>query len=276
MSFMSLDEVLWNLAREAVTHTGIDSRILATRGIRKLGAGQLRELAIRQVMDFIDTYRRADALAAERAAERAATAERIKEDVQRQAVKALLRTAESERRREGWFQDPSLLDWGRKCSDSGQPTTMLNALQRKAFLQWLGERYVDWYARGCASVKRAKLAGAYEDDETATFFEADFYEYGSREWYANERVRRVYDLVQQVAEQTRLETTEQLLSTVFALGDGRKTTWGKATIQEHKQRITLLTKNATGVIETAARHRAAIKMIQSAGVSCLNEIEATP
>jgi hypothetical protein len=60
----------------------------------------------------------------------------------------------------------------------------------------------------------------------------------------------------------------------FALGDGTMTTWGKATVADHRQRIEMLAKNAAGVVETAARHEAAVAMISEADVTCLDELAA--
>jgi hypothetical protein len=78
--------------------------------------------------------------------------------------------------------------------------------------------------------------------------------------------------VEENAAHVRLETTRELLETSFALGDGAETTWGEATVDQHQQRIDLLVKGASGTIETASRHAAAINMIQAAGVGHLNEV----
>lgn len=58
----------------------------------------------------------------------------------------------------------------------------------------------------------------------------------------------------------------------FALGDGRRVTWGEATVSEHETRAEMLTGQAAGVAETAARHVAAVKMIREGGVSCLADL----
>ena len=69
-----------------------------------------------------------------------------------------------------------------------------------------------------------------------------------------------------------LEVTQELLGTIFMLGDGRHRTWGNAKIAEHQLRVNMLVRNSIGAVTTAARHMVAINMIKQAGVSCLEEI----
>jgi hypothetical protein len=73
----------------------------------------------------------------------------------------------------------------------------------------------------------------------------------------------------------RLEITEELLSGYFALGDGRRVTWGDATLDDHAQRVNQLMSHAQGTVETAVRHQAAIEMIRDAGVHTLREVVHT-
>jgi hypothetical protein len=76
------------------------------------------------------------------------------------------------------------------------------------------------------------------------------------------------------AKRVRLETTAELLGTIFALGDGRRVTWGSATVADHQQRLDMLLQNATGIAETAALHRKAITMLTAAGAACLSQLNA--
>jgi hypothetical protein len=64
-----------------------------------------------------------------------------------------------------------------------------------------------------------------------------------------------------------------LYADTFRLGDGRVVSWGKANVEEHRQRIALLTKLRDGIDITIARHHEAIARIEAAGVTCLAEIE---
>ena len=70
----------------------------------------------------------------------------------------------------------------------------------------------------------------------------------------------------------RLEITAELLATTFALGDGRQTTWGQATIEQHRQRADALIGQGMGTLQTAALHEAAIEMIQANGVERLSDV----
>ena len=49
--------------------------------------------------------------------------------------------------------------------------------------------------------------------------------------------------------------------------------WGAATVQDHEGRIAYLSRRRDGITATIARHREAIEMIESAGVTCLNDLE---
>lgn len=79
-------------------------------------------------------------------------------------------------------------------------------------------------------------------------------------------------LIDHIEQRTRIEVTQELLSSVFALGDNVRVTWGEATVAQHEQRITLLLKNAEGNIDTAKRHQAAVEMITEAGVDTLADL----
>lgn len=63
-----------------------------------------------------------------------------------------------------------------------------------------------------------------------------------------------------------------LFDSPFKLGDGTAVVWGEATVEQHEQRITFLSKLRDGLDRTIDRHREAIAAIRSAGVSCLAEI----
>lgn len=64
-----------------------------------------------------------------------------------------------------------------------------------------------------------------------------------------------------------------LLSDTFPLPDGRRVTWGEATVDDHEERAAMLLDHIATVEVTVARHEAAIALIQDAGVSCLAEID---
>lgn len=82
----------------------------------------------------------------------------------------------------------------------------------------------------------------------------------------------IADSIEEFRSQVRLELTVELLGTVIALGDGRKTTWGAASVDDHRQRMDLLTDQAVGTLETVVLHEKAIEMIEGAGAACLNDV----
>lgn len=69
-----------------------------------------------------------------------------------------------------------------------------------------------------------------------------------------------------------IEPLRRIFGDAVPLGDGFRQLWGAATIAEHEQRIAMLRKIRGGIDETIRRHEEAIRLIQSAGVSCLDEI----
>lgn len=71
-----------------------------------------------------------------------------------------------------------------------------------------------------------------------------------------------------------MEWTQELLDSPFALGDGRTVTWGDATVDDHRQRVAMLVKHATGTVQSAARHEKAIDELQAAGANTLREMTA--
>lgn len=64
-----------------------------------------------------------------------------------------------------------------------------------------------------------------------------------------------------------------LFRSTFHLGDGTSVTWGDATIEQHEQRIAFLSIQRDGITRTIDQHREAIRAIQAAGTSCLNDLQ---
>lgn len=118
---------------------------------------------------------------------------------------------------------------------------------RTAWLQTLLSDKVDNVRRnGYRTVERAAFAAIY----AAT----------------HEPVRAAYDSCE---ERAKLVT---LFRNTFALGDGRDVSWGRATVEEHRIRISLLQKKADGIIKTVEQHEIAITLIEGAGVECLDQV----
>ena len=64
----------------------------------------------------------------------------------------------------------------------------------------------------------------------------------------------------------------EFLSELFALGDGQKTTWGEATIEQHEQRVRMLRLMKEGIEKTIERHEMAIQELRGRKLACLNDL----
>jgi hypothetical protein len=112
-----------------------------------------------------------------------------------------------------------------------------------------------------------------EETEEGRAFEAREQEWDEHEADAFEKhLQALRDLTDAWVRDLRMEWTEELLSSAFALPDGTLTTWGAATVADHEARRDMFTANAQANVEGAARHDAAIRELQDAGVSTLNEL----
>lgn len=166
-------------------------------------------------------------------------------------------------------------DDGRFFEHERQTTRRLTAQETEIgytaiFRLWLGARFDDWYMRAVERIAAGGnpsdvalfrrrwepefIAPAYLDDDLALCWQ------------------RLKESVAHCADEVRLEITTELLLTTFALGDGRRVTWGDATIEQHEQRVAVLLRGAQGTIETAGRHTEAIRMIRDGGVTCLRDL----
>jgi hypothetical protein len=84
--------------------------------------------------------------------------------------------------------------------------------------------------------------------------------------------REVDQVLADYAEHLRMEWTEELLASGFALPSGQVVTWGEATVAQHRQRAAMFASNAEANLRGAARHRHAVEALESAGASCLREL----
>ena len=82
-------------------------------------------------------------------------------------------------------------------------------------------------------------------------------------------------LVAKVRQDAFMKWTSELLRTEFALGDGTVVSWGEATIKQHNTRVDMLYANASGNIEVAARHQAAIITLAERGIESLSQLAST-
>jgi len=72
----------------------------------------------------------------------------------------------------------------------------------------------------------------------------------------------------------RPDPIQALRGETFRLGNGREVSWDEATIADHRHRIDMLERIRAGIGATIQRHHEAIQRIESAGVTCLAELDA--
>lgn len=205
---------------------------------------------------FLQHVRREGALAVERAAQQERLGQERARRTQRDAERAPL-------------QDPAVKfqmlfdDPGHMYDKAVVPGVWLNARDRKEFRTWCGSRFADWHTRADA------VARAGTDSE---LFAEDWHPRGVWARQHERMAAEMRVLVDRIADTIRLEVTQELLDSEFALGDGRQVRWGSATVAEHEQRIDMLERNAVANAEAAARHRAAIDLLKANGATSLGEI----
>jgi len=226
---------IFSIKEFALSHpelTPIEVGVTITKRLKKSG---LQNFAVRYVSDLVENMRRYEVRRLEERAERKPN-----------LVPVPVQGSDEELFRD-WFKDPQTF--------SG------NVRQRKRFKTWCGDKFDEWFDRGlkAAEERGGKDPGYFQSQWLGDYWEPGFHD-------------RLNEIVTNYAADIRLETTKELLSSVFALGDGTQVTWGSATVEQHQQRIKMLMKNVEGTMETAIRHEAAVKMIQAAGVKRLIEV----
>lgn len=229
-----------------------DAGTLARQFIADVSSQALTDFALAYVEDIIEGHRRVLARKIEEAAAKASTDSAQEE---RKAAFCQFEQEESARQTalfEAYRDDPIQVRW------------IGNADVRKGFRRWMGEQFDSWLADLHKQCERIPA-------EDRHYILSDWHPNGQHAYFEEVRMRAIYTLIKDVEQQTRLDVTEELLNTVFALGDGVRVTWGEATVEQHLQRVALLSKNAVANIETAARHQAAVSLITQHGSTCLRE-----
>lgn len=70
----------------------------------------------------------------------------------------------------------------------------------------------------------------------------------------------------------RMEWTQELLGSEFALPNGQRVTWGEATAEQHATRLAMFMDKAAANLEGAARHRKALDELEKMGAANLNAL----
>lgn len=89
--------------------------------------------------------------------------------------------------------------------------------------------------------------------------------------FIREREQGMKRLLDSYRDSLRMEWTEELRQSTFALRDGTLVTWGAASRAHHEERVAIFRANAEANLEGAARHMAAIDTLESTGADCLDE-----
>lgn len=82
----------------------------------------------------------------------------------------------------------------------------------------------------------------------------------------------IHASIETYTNEVKMQWTQDLLDTGFALPDGTTVTWGDATVDQHKQRAQMFTANAAANIKGAARHTQAVRDLEASGVETLRTL----
>lgn len=82
----------------------------------------------------------------------------------------------------------------------------------------------------------------------------------------------IREITDRFVKQMRVEWTAELLDSTFALTDGTLVLWGDATLDQHRERVAIFTRNAAANLEGAARHEAAIQSLEQSGADTLRQM----
>jgi hypothetical protein len=101
-------------------------------------------------------------------------------------------------------------------------------------------------------------------------------------WYyrnlCRSRVRAIEQSVDEelallTAPDDRIRAREILARETFALPDGTRVEWGRATAEQHLERARMQRRLAGDCIDDSKRHEQAAKEIRAAGVTCLDDLK---
>jgi hypothetical protein len=223
--------------------------------ISRMFAVDLRRIASDLLSQWVRKARREKQLEIERKAARM----RAACEGQNELAEPVTRSARGSRSYQDAFDDP--IEAYRHAFFSSQKT-------RRSFIRFCGDSFDEWKTRTRVLIEELRSDG----DDPAPCFDADWHPGGDRGWRLDQLQPDLVRHIEEYATHIRLELTAELLGSEFALGDGRRVTWGDATVTDHDQRISMLIANASANAEAAARHRAAVMLIESLGVQSLGEI----
>lgn len=121
---------------------------------------------------------------------------------------------------------------------------------------------------------RMRRRDAVRREERSAIFYALFNEGPGNSCLTGKRKKQILEKVG--TELKKLEAFRRVegFNCVFALGDGRRVTWGEATKEEHLQRVAILERMRAGIEDTIERHKEAVRLLERTGARNLNELFA--
>jgi hypothetical protein len=87
----------------------------------------------------------------------------------------------------------------------------------------------------------------------------------------SQKMRAIFDDYENTIRREMFVKWTKLLGVEIAMPSGERTTWGKATLEQHHLRHEMLTQNAMLNAENAARHAEAISVLEKTGAMNLME-----
>lgn len=172
-----------------------------------------------------------------------------------------------QREMEAYTKDP-------KNAPSPEPAQTVTQLERSGRLPatWRSKKFDDFTDTDWIEF-RAQAEVPVERRDAIHYRKHEQY----RNWDARRRTQELLDAqVELLAEEKLLAWTEDLLGAEFRLSDGTLTTWGAATLEQHRERVEMFTKNATASALGAGRHLQAVQELEAAKASTLNDLVAAP
>jgi hypothetical protein len=234
---------------------------------------QLRDLAADRIAAAVADHRRQQAREAEERAKLAA-ARQDREEMQAEVIREHAEYAAqvAAEKREAMEQATSE-DAFRRMYES--PVAEIAELDQEdvrrevgyRYREWCGDRFDEWFDRAQREVVASwQGTPGWRHYDTPEYRLVDtFYPGGFTRFHTDK-------MIADWAARIRLEVTTELLGTSFALGNGTEVGWGEATVDQHRQYVQMLAGLATGTMQTASRHQAAIRMCEEAEVDCLNDL----
>lgn len=268
------------------------AREVAAEELESVGKSELFALAVSDLADRIEDRRRMAQLVVQRQAVQAteplglehpgAAAWRKQREKEREEFQREYESSRDERFR-ATEADPR---WVISHIRSGLKPEGVGGISKSefdAFVEFMGDRYQDWYKRAVEVESEMYRRGDLLKVADSTlhrrvrqdfFVDPDDSELRGWSHYYNYIQKAATDaFVEEIKADYRLELTDDLLKSVFALGDGTKVSWAEATREQHHKRLAMLKRDIAGTGESAARHALAIQMIDSAEVNSLGEIK---